>query len=225
MMNIINAKDIAPGHLTVLIYGTPGMGKTTLLGNLKGRTLILDADKGTSVLAGKTNVDVLRMSENFKEIPEAIRELKANCSYDNICLDSLSELERSILTRLASVNNSGVPTLQDYGKVNHSMLNLCRQLRELDANIFFTAWEKYTEIIAPSGEKYTRIEPFIRDKNMENVCGLCDIVGRVEIERDSEERIVCLEGSPCKIAKDRIYKRQKCSFKELIPVEERGDKD
>ncbi len=45
-MNIINAKDIKRDHLTVLIYGTPGMGKTTLLGNLKGRTLIVDVDKG-----------------------------------------------------------------------------------------------------------------------------------------------------------------------------------
>ncbi len=45
-MNIINAKDIQRTHLTVLIYGTPGMGKTTLLGNLKGRTLIVDVDKG-----------------------------------------------------------------------------------------------------------------------------------------------------------------------------------
>lgn len=218
-MNIINAKDIQRTHLTVLIYGTPGMGKTTLLGNLKGRTLIVDVDKGTSVLSGNENVDVLRLSEDFREVPELVKQLRASCPYNNVCLDSLSELERSILARLANMNSNGIPTLQDYGKVNSSIMNICRQLRELNANIFFTAWEKYTEVIAPSGEKYSRIEPLIRDKNMDNVVGLCDITGRLYVDRESEERRVWLEARPNIIAKDRVYKRRTCGFDDVIPSE------
>ena len=218
-MNIINAKDIKHQHLTVLIYGTPGMGKTTLLGNLKGRTLIVDADKGTSVLTGCENVDVLRLSDDFREVPELVKQLKASCPYDNVCLDSLSELERAILARLASTNSAGIPTLQDYGKVNSSIMNICRQLRDINANIFFTAWEQYTEVIAPSGEKYSRIEPMIRDKNMNNVVGLCDITGRLYVDRESEERRVWLEARPNIIAKDRVYKRQSCACEEVIPCE------
>ena len=218
-MNIINAKDIQHQHLTVLIYGTPGMGKTTLLGNLKGRTLIVDVDKGTSVLTGCENVDVLRLSEDFREVPELVKQLKASCPYNNVCLDSLSELERSILARLASTNSTGIPTLQDYGKVNSSIMNICRQLREINANIFFTAWEQYTEVIAPSGEKYSRIEPMIRDKNMNNVVGLCDIVGRLYVDRESEERRVWLDARPNVIAKDRVYKRRMCGFEDVIPAE------
>ena len=218
-MNIINAKDIQHPHLTVLIYGTPGMGKTTLLGNLKGRTLIVDVDKGTSVLTGCENVDVLRLSENFREVPELVKQLTTSCPYDNVCLDSLSELERAILARLASTNSTGTPTLQDYGKVNSSLMNICRQLRNINANIFFTAWEQYTEVIAPSGEKYSRIEPMIRDKNMNNVVGLCDIVGRLYVDRESEERRVWLDARPNVIAKDRVYKRRMCGFEDVIPAE------
>lgn len=218
-MNIINAKDIQHQHLTVLIYGTPGMGKTTLLGNLKGRTLIVDVDKGTSVLAGYENVDVLRLSEDFREVPELVKQLTISCPYDNVCLDSLSELERSVLTRLASKNDNGTPTYQDYGKVNNSMMNICRQLRSINANIFFTAWEQYTEVIAPSGEKYSRIEPMIRDKNMNNVVGLCDIVGRLYVDRESEERRVWLDARPNVIAKDRIYKRKYCSYDDIIQAQ------
>ena len=218
-MNIINAKDIQHPHLTVLIYGTPGMGKTTLLGNLKGRTLIVDVDKGTSVLTGCENVDVLRLSEDFREVPELVKQLTASCPYDNVCLDSLSELERAILARLANTNSTGIPTLQDYGKVNSSLMNICRQLREINANIFFTAWEQYTEVIAPSGEKYSRIEPMIRDKNMNNVVGLCDIVGRLYVDRESEERRVWLDARPNVIAKDRVYKRRMCGFEDVIPAE------
>lgn len=218
-MNIINAKDIQHPHLTVLIYGTPGMGKTTLLGNLKGRTLIVDVDKGTSVLTGCENVDVLRLNEDFREVPELVKQLKASCPYNNVCLDSLSELERAILARLANTNSTGIPTLQDYGKVNSSLMNICRQLREINANIFFTAWEQYTEVIAPSGEKYSRIEPMIRDKNMNNVVGLCDIVGRLYVDRESEERRVWLDARPNVIAKDRVYKRRMCGFEDVIPAE------
>ena len=39
-MNIIKAKDFKPVNLSVLLYGSPGMGKTTTLGHLKSRTLI-----------------------------------------------------------------------------------------------------------------------------------------------------------------------------------------
>ena len=218
-MNIINAKDIQHQHLTVLIYGTPGMGKTTLLGNLKGHTLIVDVDRGTSVLTGNENVDVLRLSEDFREVPELVKQLTTSCPYDNVCLDSLSELERSILARLASTNSTGIPTLQDYGKANSSLMNICRQLRNIKANIFFTAWEQYTEVIAPSGEKYSRIEPMVRDKNMNNVVGLCDIVGRLYVDRESEDRRVWLDARPNVIAKDRVYKRRMCGFDDVIPSE------
>ena len=175
--------------------------------------------KVLAVLTGCENVDVLRLSDDFREVPELVKQLTASCPYDNVCLDSLSELERAILTRLASGNNNGIPSQQDYGKVNHSMMNICRQLRNIKANIFFTAWEQYTEVIAPSGEKYSRIEPMIRDKNMNNVVGLCDIVGRLYVDRESEERRVWLDARPSVIAKDRIYKRRMCGFEDVIPAQ------
>ena len=218
-MNIIKASELTTTpRITALIYGTPGMGKTTLLGNLSGRTLIIDVDKGTSVLAGNNHVDILRLSDDFKEIPELMKALTSTCPYENIALDSLSELERAVLARLAARNATGIPSLQDYAKVNNSMLNICRQLRGLPANIIFTAWEKYTEVFAPSGDKYSRIEPLIRDTNKENVCGLCDIIGRLYYDKDTESRMVWLDGRPNVVAKDRIFKRIDCSFSGVIPA-------
>ena len=162
---------------------------------------------------------MLRLSEDFREVPELVKQLKASCPYENVCLDSLSELERAILARLASANSIGTPTQQDYGKANNLFMNTCRLFRNINANIFFTAWEQYTEVIAPSGEKYSRIEPMIRDKNMNNVVGLCDIVGRLYVDRETEERRVWLEARPNVIAKDRIYKRRMCDFGDVIPAE------
>ena len=96
-MNIISAKNIKQDHITALIYGTPGMGKTSLLGLLPGRTLIVDIDKGTSVLAGCENVDIVRLTVGVQELREIARQFTTTCPYDNIAIDTLSELERGML--------------------------------------------------------------------------------------------------------------------------------
>ena len=219
-MNITKGKDIKVENLTVLIYGAPGMGKTTLLGKQEGRILIIDADKGTSVLAGNERVDVARISENIGEIPAILKELQSKCEYDTVCVDSLSELERAMLAYFGRTgNNKGVPAQGDYLRVDYYIIDWCRQLRALPCNVIFTAWEKHTEITAPTGEKYTRTTPMLRDKNMENLCGLCDIAGRIVTNPDDGSRYVWLEGRPEMVAKDRIYKRRFCKFEEVLSGE------
>lgn len=216
-MNITKAKDIKAENLSVLIYGAPGMGKTTLLGTLPGRTLIIDADKGTSVLAGADNVDVVRVSENISEIPCILKELNGKCEYENVCLDSVSELERAMLAYFGRTgNNRGVPGLQDYQRVDYYIIDWCRQMRSLPCNVIFTAWEKYVEITSSNGEKYTRASPMLREKNVENICGLCDMVGRIVTRNEDGERYVWLEGRADVVAKDRIHKRRYCKFGELL---------
>ena len=216
-MNIMKAQDIKPEKLSVLIYGAPGMGNTTLLGTLKGRTLIVDIDKGTSVLAGNKNVDIVRISENIGEVQGIIKELQGKCEYDNVCLDSLSELERAMLAYFGRIgNNKGVPNLADYQRVDCYIMDWCRQFRALPCNVVFTAWERYSEITAQDGTKYTRTSPLLRDKNVDNLCGLCDIVGRIVTNSEDKERYVWLEGKQDVIAKDRIFKRRFCKFEEVL---------
>lgn len=216
-MKIMKAIDIKAEKLSVMIYGAPGMGKTTLLGTLPGRTLIIDVDKGTSVLAGSKEVDVVRIGENIGEIPSILKELQEKCEYENVCLDSVSELERAMLAYFGRTgNNRGVPGLQDYQRVDYYIIDWCRQMRSLACNVILTAWEKYTEITTPTGEKYTRASPMLRDKNMENICGLCDLVGRIVTNSDNGERYVWLEGKADIVAKDRIYKRRYCDFGEVL---------
>ena len=113
-------------------------------------------------------------------------------------------------------NNRGVPGLQDYQRVDYYIIDWCRQMRSLPCNVIFTAWEKYAEITSPNGEKYTRASPMLRDKNVENICGLCDLVGRIVTKAEDGERYVWLEGRAEAVAKDRIYKRRYCKFGELL---------
>ena len=61
--------------------------------------------------------------------------------------------------------------------------------------------------MAPTGEKYTQLCPLLRDKVVDNICGLCDVVGRGTVTKEGE-RVVILEGSQGLVAKDRIKKRK-----------------
>ena len=49
-LQITNAADIKTTKGTYLIYGHPGMGKTTALKYLPGKTLVLDVDRTSKVL-------------------------------------------------------------------------------------------------------------------------------------------------------------------------------
>ena len=217
-MQILKTNDVSKDNITSLIYSIPGMGKTTLLGQLPGKTLIIDIDKGTRVLEGCENVDIVRISEDLHEITEILTKLKNNCPYQNVAIDSLSELERGLLAYYGRQGkNDGVPDLQDYGRANMKIVDWCRQFRALPCNIFFTAWEEQTKIIASTGEKFTQARPLLREKIVDNICGLCDIVGQIVSSPKDGERYVRLEGSNNVVAKDRVYKRKFCRFEEFIP--------
>ena len=214
-MQIINSKDLQREFLTVLIYAPPGMGKTTLLGMLPPKTLIIDVDNGTSVLAGDFDADIVRLSDDLHEFPEILKELQTECKYKNIAVDSLSELERAMLTYFGKIgNNNGVPSIDAYNRVDYKILSYCRLLRTLKANIIFTAWETQRDFTALTGEKYSQAYPLVREKIADNICGLCDIIGR--IVDDGKERFINLEGSMSAIAKDRIFKRKTCKFEEVL---------
>ena len=211
-MQILKATEPQDEKVTALFYAPPGMGKTTLLGSLPGRTLIIDVDKGTSVLKGNEHVDIVRLSEDLSDLPAILKELQASCPYDNVCIDSLSELERGMLTYFGRIGkNDGVPEMGHYQKVDFKSMDYCRQFRDLPCNIVYLA-----EVIAVSGEKYTQARPMLRDKTVNNVCGLCDIVGQVIVSTKDGEHYVRLEGTNTVVAKDRLRKRKFCRFEEVL---------
>lgn len=220
-MQILKLSELKKTNVTALIYAPPGIGKTSLLAELPGKTLIIDVDEGTSVLVGKeADIEIVRLDEDLQNMIEVITKLEESCPFDNVCIDSLSELEKKMLTVYGRLGkNDGAPEMLHYNRVQFKITDICRRVRALPANKIFTAWETLVEYVHPSGEKYTQAKPMLSGKTTETICGLCDVVGHLEIstQKDAEGmRFIRLESTPTVIAKDRINKRRFCRTNELI---------
>jgi phage nucleotide-binding protein len=219
-LQITNAADIKATKGTYLIYGAPGMGKTTALKYLPGKTLVLDVDRTSKVLKGCKNIDIVQVDNigtwDFWE--KLIIELYENYKgkYDNVCVDNVSELERCILSDLGSKGkNKGVPSQGDYQYMQFRLVNSLRYMKNLGCNIIWTAWETTDLYTTAEGQQYNRSYPQINGKILNNVLGLCDVVGRLMINNEGE-RGFALTATNSTFAKNQLDDRKGCLQNELI---------
>ena len=74
-MQIVQTNTMATATPSILVYGSSGVGKTTLLGTLPHEeTLIIDVDRGLASL-GHASIDTIQIGSdlgNLKEVVEAI---------------------------------------------------------------------------------------------------------------------------------------------------------
>ena len=146
---IKNAKELSTDTTTYLIYGQPGVGKTSAIKYLPGKTLVVDIDKSSSVLAGEENIDIVEVDthniwdEWLNVVSEIITDKTILDKYDNLVIDNVSELFRSTLSNLGRIGkNNRVPSMADYQRVDFTILDSLRALSQLPIRLIFTAWEK-----------------------------------------------------------------------------------
>lgn len=219
---------------TALFYCSTGVGKTTTAGLIaeksKGKTLILDVDRTIATSLGKGEIvkDISRIDirqidnvhtwSDWESAMKELSELKnsGKMDYENIVVDNISELERCILSDLGSQGkNKGVPAQADYQYMQFKLVNSLRFMKSLGANVIWTAWETYENYTMPDGTQYTRSYPKISAKIVDNICGLCDIVGRIVAKQDGTRGIV-LEATQNVYAKNQIDNRKGCLAEEFI---------
>ena len=221
MLNITKAADIKESKKTYLIYGAPGVGKTSTLKYLKGNTLIIDVDKTSHVLKGTPSIDIysLDTSHAWKDWDKILLEVGSS-DYDNVVIDNITELERSFLAQLGTEgNNNSIPTMMHYQQVQFKLIKTLRYLKNQEKNIVLTAWETSEEYVdADTGQKYTIALPDIQRKIRNNVMGLCDVVARLTVQNDEEKLTRGFYLSPTRsiYAKNQIDSRKGCLQDELF---------
>ena len=218
---------------TALLYCKPGVGKSTAIGLIaeqsEGNTLVLDVDRTIMRTLAKKEV-VKDTSKLFVEqidnihtftawantLKEITPEWLKQNNITTVAVDNISELERCILSDLGSQGkNKGVPAQADYQYMQFKLVNSLRYMKSWGVNILWTAWETADNFTHPDGTQYTKLQPKISLKIVDNICGLCDVVGWIAVNKDGEHHIL-LEATQNIYAKNQIDNRKSCKVDEFI---------
>ena len=209
----------------------------------EGKTLVLDVDRTiTKTLAKREVVKDLskivvrqieiqpRREDNNKTVinvgtwadwEAALKELaeakkNGKLEFNTIAVDNISELERCILSDLGSQGkNKGVPAQADYQYMQFKLVNSLRFMKSLGVNVVWTAWETVEQFQNPDGSSYSRLYPKCSAKIVDNICGLCDVVGKILAKQDGTRGII-LEATQNIYAKNQIDSRKGCLVEEFV---------
>lgn len=227
-IEIIHAKDIKQAQdFSALIYAQPGTGKTTTLKYLPGKTLVVDIDRTTNVLAQEPNIDIVKLDvrtplESSRTLLKYIHDNLLN-QYDNIAIDNLSEFEQAWFGEKANQSKTskgedmGVPQMNNYNQYTYFLPDMIRYINSWQGvNKVYTAWETTRQIDTPSGQTYTQFIPQIREKIVTNVMGLMNLVGRMVISDKTGERGFILKPSNAVYAKNQLDQREFALQKDLF---------
>ena len=224
---------------TALLYCAPGVGKSTAIGLIaeksEGETLVLDVDRTiVSTLAKKevvkdlSKIDVVRVDNihTWQDWSDKVQELvkmkeAGKMKYSTIAVDNISELERCILFDLGMQGkNKGVPAQADYQYMQFKLVNSLRYLKSIGVNIVLTAWETVRDITHVDGTTYSQFIPKISLKIVDNICGLCNVVGKIIAKNDGTRGIV-LEATQTIYAKNQLDSRKGCLVEDFITTKEK----
>ena len=219
--------------VTALFYCAPGVGKSTALGIIaeksEGKTLVLDVDRTfiptmskNEVVHDFSKIDVVQVDNvnTFEDWTNILKELdekarNGKLEYARICVDNISELERCILSDLGRQGkNKGVPAQADYQYMQFKLVNSLRLMKSWGVDIYWTAWEVVEQFTNPDGSGYSRLYPKMSLKIVDNICGLCDVVGRIAVGQEAKRGIL-MEASRNTYAKNQRDSRKFCMVEEF----------
>lgn len=221
---IHSAEKLEIQNETYLLYAPPGMGKTSTIKYLPGKTLVIDVDRTTHVLKGHPNIDIIYADNKatwdwWKEFCK-YAETNLKEKYDNIVIDNVSELERCLLSSLgAKGKNNGVPSQGDYQYMQFMIVNSFRWFKSLAKRTVFLAWETTDLFTTSEGQQFNRAYPQINHKILNNVLGLCHVVGRLMINSEGERGFV-LKATNSIYAKNQLSNVAGCKQSEIFQVGE-----
>lgn len=199
-MEFNKSPDSINRGISMIMYGNPGVGKTTLATTLPvGETLIITCEAGVGPLLGTGHVffDVLAAVDPEKNnIEEVIGHLykllrTEKHPFHNVVVDNLSELEQQLILNLTKKHGKNTPELREYGDSSYKMKEWVHLFRDLvfhQINVVFNAWEFPLEIRNTDGTVISKTFPMVGKKIAPQICGIVDVVGRLEANEKTQER-------------------------------------
>lgn len=170
------AKSDKPYTLNMLVYGHPGVGKTTLAASGPG-TLIADAEGGSKLLGASGVACDIADIDSWNDIQDLYALIAKNPgAYQTVVIDPLGELVDKLIQQLKRegyTNGKGDGlSLPGWGVAKERFRHMVRAFRDAEVNLI---------LVSHSAEKTEEDATLIRPKLPahldEDVCAMMDVVG------------------------------------------------
>lgn len=194
--------------LTALIYGQPGIGKTTLACSAPAPVL-LDYDGGVARVNGAHQVDTVQVS-SWEDTEQAIAEIKAAGSYKTIIIDTvgkmLAYMEDYIKRTQPRLKQAdGSLSLKGYGVRKQMFVQLLKDTGIMGMNLIFVAHEREER----QGDD-TKVRPEISGSAASDLVKELDLVGYMQAI--GSDRTITFDPS------EKYYTKNTCNMHGLIKV-------
>lgn len=193
--------------LSALIYGQPGMGKTTLALSAP-HPLLLDFDGGVHRVNAAHRVDTVQISK-WEDVNEVLSSPEA-IEYATYVIDTagkmLSFMDMYIMQNNPKLRKSdGTLSLQGYGVRKNMFIDFVKRITIMGKSVIFVAHEREEKV---GDEK--QIRPEIGGSSAGDLIKELDLVGY--IEAIGKKRTISF--NPC----EKFYGKNTCNLPERLEI-------
>lgn len=201
--------------LTCMIYGQPGIGKTTLACSSPSPVL-LDYDGGVNRINGAHQIDTVQIT-SWEDTEEAVREIKQSGEYRTIVIDTVGKMLAYMEDYIMRTNprmkkTDGSLSLQGYGVRKAMFKSFIQDVAISGLNIIFVAHDKEEK----QGDDL-RVRPEVSGSAYTDLMKELDLVGYMMAY--GKDRVITFDPD------ERFYTKNSCNMHGVIKVPEVVDAD